>query len=254
MRKSVFITGAAQGIGLEIARRFAASNCFVGLYDINESGLSALESSGEFSDACFGSIDVTDKNSVSAALEHFSTRSGGQLHVLINNAGVLSGGAFHEISPEAHQMMIDVNVAGLTRVAQLAFPYLKATPDSVMVNLCSLSSVHGIPGLAVYSSSKFYVDGLTQALSLEWEPYDVRVSCVKPPVVNTSMGHAAASTLAGQGDPSMEADDVALAVERAASGRRVSYLLGMQGKIWSRLDKWLPEALARGLARRLTSG
>ena len=50
-------------------------------------------------------------------------------------------------------------------------------------------SIHGIPLLAVYSASKFYVDGFTQALNLEWEEHDIFVTSVKPPVINTAMGH-----------------------------------------------------------------
>ncbi|MDA7582158.1 SDR family NAD(P)-dependent oxidoreductase, partial [Luminiphilus sp.] len=58
---------------------------------------------------------------------------------------------------------------------------LKATTGAMVINLCSVSSIHGIPLLAVYSATKFYVDGLTQALNIEWQDDDIFVTCVKPP-------------------------------------------------------------------------
>ena len=108
--RSVFITGAAQGIGLATARRYAAQGWFVGLYDINAGALETLLSSGEFPNACGCHCDVTRRESIAAALEHFSSHSGGRLDLLVNNAGVLSSGKFEEIDPQAHELIIVVGL------------------------------------------------------------------------------------------------------------------------------------------------
>ena len=92
--KTVFITGAAHGIGLATARRFAAQGWFVGLYDINREGLAELLDSAEFDNACGQYCDVTDRASIEEALAHFAGRAGGRLDLLVNNAGILSSGRF----------------------------------------------------------------------------------------------------------------------------------------------------------------
>jgi NAD(P)-dependent dehydrogenase (short-subunit alcohol dehydrogenase family) len=250
--KTIFITGAAHGIGLATAKRFASQGWFVGLYDINREGLDALLSSSEFPHACGDYCDVTDHGSIKAALAHFSEQTDGRLDVLINNAGVLSSGKFEDIDHKAHELIVDVNVRGLTNVAQLAFPLLKQTPGSALVNLCSVSSVHGIPLLAVYSASKFYVNGLTEALHIEWAPHDIRVTSVKPPIVNTAMGHQLDPQLTQKLGVDMEPEHVADAIQLAVEGTRVGYLLSTTGKLWGWVDKFLPESGRRWLTRYLT--
>ncbi len=250
--KSIFITGAAHGIGLATAKRFAAQGWFVGLSDINIDGLNALLESGDFPNACALPCDVTRPDSVEQALQTFSQQTGGRLDVLVNNAGVLSSGRFEEIDPQAHALIIDVNVKGLTSVAQAAFPLLKQTPGATVVNLCSASSIHGIPLLAVYSASKFYVNGLTEALHIEWAPHDIRVTSVKPPVVNTAMGHQLQPQLTAKMAIDMQPEHVAEAIQLAVEGNRVGYILGTSTRLWGWLDKFLPESGRRALTRYLT--
>ncbi len=250
--QSILITGAAQGIGLAIARHFAAKGWFVGLYDINGAALDDLMASGAFAHACAGSCDVTKRDSIKAALDHFASHTDGRLDVLVNNAGVLSSGSFQEIAPEAHDLMIEVNIKGLTHVAQAAFPLLKQTPGATMVNLCSASSIHGLPLLAVYSASKFYVNGLTEALNIEWAPHDIRVTSVKPPVVDTALGRALRPELTQKMSANMQPEDVARAVELAITGKRTGYVLGFSTRLWAVVDKFLPESGRRGLVRYLT--
>lgn len=251
--KTVFITGAAHGIGLATAKRFAAQGWQVGLYDINREGLESLLSSGQFPNACGCYCDVTDRVSVDAALDHFAGNTGGRLDVLVNNAGVLASGPFEEIDPAADDLMIDVNVRGLTQVARAAFPLLKATPGATLVNLCSVSSIHGIPLLAVYSASKFYVNGFTEALHIEWARHDIRVTSVKPPVVNTAMGHKLHPKLTDKMGMDMEPEHVAEAIQLAVEGKRMGYVLGTSARLWSWLDRLLPEPGRRALVRYLTS-
>jgi len=249
--KTVFITGAGRGIGLATAQHFAAQGYFVGLYDLDMQAVREVAASDDFPAACSGFCDVTDRNSVQLALEHFSSETGGRMDILVNNAGTLAHGHFEDIEPDAHDLMLEVNVRGLTQVAQAAFPMLRDTPGSCLVNLCSMSSVHGVPLLAVYSASKFYVNGLTEALSLEWEEHDIRVTCVKPPVVKTAMGDA---VNAGYGDSrgrDMSAQDVARAIHKAVEGDRDGYLLGGPARIWALLDSVLPDGARRALTRRL---
>lgn len=250
--KTIFITGAAHGIGLATAKRFASQGWFVGLYDVNSEGLEALLDSGDFPNACALHCDVTQPGSIEEALQHFSGHTDGRLDVLVNNAGVLASGKFEEIDPQAHALIIDVNVKGLTYVAQAAFPLLKQTPGATLVNLCSASSIHGVPLLAVYSASKYYVNGLTEALHIEWASHDIRVTSVKPPVVNTAMGHQLQPQLTAKMGIDMQPDHVAEAIQLAVEGNRAGYILGTSTKLWSWLDKLLPESGRRALTRYLT--
>lgn len=249
---TVFITGAATGIGLATARRFAAEGCFVGLYDIDGERIRHLLAEPAFSRACGGRCDVTDRAEVTQALAHFAERTQGRLDVLVNNAGVIASGPFATVDPGAHDRIIDINVRGLTNVAQLAFPLLRETRGSALVNICSVSSVHGVPLLAVYSASKFYVDGLSQALAIEWAQHGIRVIAIKPPFVRTAMVEGLPGQLMKFITVDMEPGDVAEAITKALKGRRSSYLLGWKSRLWSALERCLPEGLRTRIVRQLT--
>lgn len=226
--KTVFITGAAAGIGLLTARRFADEGYFVGLYDINKKGIEELLGSGEFVHACGGFCDVTQSNSIAEALADFSEKTDGRMDVLINNAGVLTPGHFEQVNPDDHNLMIDVNIKGFTHLAQLAFPYLRDTKNAMVINLCSASSIHGIPLLAVYSSSKFFVDGMTEALNIEWAEHDIRVASVKPGFVNTEMVANMPDRLISAFGVDLEPDDVADAIFDILKNRSDSRVLGLR--------------------------
>jgi NAD(P)-dependent dehydrogenase (short-subunit alcohol dehydrogenase family) len=250
--KSVFITGAASGIGLATARRFASEGWFVGLYDINEEAIDSLVSGGEFLAACGGRCDVADRGSVKQALAHFAKATGDRLDVLINNAGVLTAGHFESNDSAAHDAIIRVNVLGLTNVAQLAFPLLKDTPKSTLLNLCSVSSVHGVPLLAVYSASKFYVNGLTQALGIEWAEHGIRVLSIKPPFVGTAMIDGMPEQLMKSFTVDFSPEQIADAIMEALAGSGDSYLLGGKAKTLGFLSKILPVPLARRIIMHVT--
>ena len=250
--KTLLITGAVGGIGLATAKHFALWGWRVGLYDIDQVAVAAALEDPALSH-CFGAhCDVTETDSVSAMIEHFMQNSGGRMDALINNAGVLSSGEFADMADADCLRMININVLGLTRVAQAGFSALKTTPGSVLVNLCSVSSVHGIPTLAVYSASKFYVNGFTEALALEWRKHGIRVSCIKPPIVKTSMGEAAALGLGGSGDIPVLPEDVAGTIDRIVAGRGTGYFMDAQSRVWSLLDRWLWESAREWLAATLT--
>jgi NAD(P)-dependent dehydrogenase (short-subunit alcohol dehydrogenase family) len=250
--KTVFITGAASGIGLATARRFASDGWFVGLYDIDGAAVERHLSGGEFPASCGGRCDVTDYESVKQALAHFAEAADGRLDVLINNAGVLTAGHFESNDRQAHDAMIQVNVLGLTNVAQLAFPLLKATPNSTLLNLCSVSSVYGVPLLAVYSATKFYVNGLTQALRIEWAEHGIRVLSIKPPFVSTTMIDGMPGQLMKSFTVDFSPEQIADAIMHALAGSADSYLLGGKAKALGFLAKVLPATLARRVVMHFT--
>lgn len=248
MTKSVFITGAAQGIGLATAAHFHRQGWFVGLYDINEAGLEAAHK--ELSRSCYGALDVRDETAVAQAFKSFASHTGGKVDVVVNCAGVLSAGHFEEIESAATDRMIDINVKGLTYVARHALPLLKATPNSTLVNICSASSIYGVPMLAVYGATKHYVNGLTQALSIEWQRFGIRVKAIKPPIVKTEMGLSLPDSFDKYMAADMEVDYVARSIWNSVSGSRVSYILGVKTQVLGLLCRWLPDAMARSLMKR----
>ena len=195
---------------------------------------------------------MADRGSVKRSLAHFAKATGDRLDVLINNAGVLTAGHFESNDSEAHDAIIRVNVLGLTKVAQLAFPLLKNTPNSTLLNLCSVSSVHGVPLLAVYSASKFYVNGLTQALGIEWAEHGIRVLSIKPPFVSTAMIDGMPEQLMKTFTVDLSPEQVADAIMGALAGSGHSYLLGWKARALGFLSKVLPESLARRIVMHVT--
>ena len=171
--KSIFISGAANGIGKAVALKFLHEGWLVGAYDIAEITYS-------HPNLRWGYLDVRQSESWDKALEGFATHTGGTIDVVDNNAGVIIEGPLQDAEEGSVDNLLAINVNGVTLGARAAHPYLARTPGAQLLNMSSASAVYGQPQIAVYSASKFYVAGLTEALNLEWRKDDIRVVDVWP--------------------------------------------------------------------------
>ena len=185
MSKSIFISGAAQGIGAAIARLFYQQGYKVGIYDLNE--LQAQKLADQLGDqAKAGKLDVSQYDQWQHALSDF-VEWAGQLNILVNNAGILYSGDFEKTEITSHHRTIDINVKGVLNGCHAALPYLKKANFARVINLSSASAIYGQADLISYSASKFAVRGITEGLDVEWQKYGIRVLDVMPLFVQTAM-------------------------------------------------------------------
>ncbi len=184
---SIFITGAASGIGLAAARHFHKMGYVVAMADLNLALLEEVTEQWDKTRIALYPLDVSDFSQAQQVMSEFCNGNDHSLSVLLNNAGILDVGAFEDINNNQHQRVISVNVMGVINLCQAAWPYLKNNSKSTIVNMSSASSDYGVPELASYSASKFAVKALTEALELEWQKYGIRVCDVMPPFVATNM-------------------------------------------------------------------
>ena len=112
-RKSIFITGAASGMGLETARLFASKGWFIGGYDVNGGGLDALRAEIGVDNGVFETLDVTDMAAFDAAVAGFGEATGGTLDLLFNNAGIAKGGLLDEQPWDEVMSVVNVNFIGV---------------------------------------------------------------------------------------------------------------------------------------------
>lgn len=184
-RQSIFITGAASGMGRENARLFAGQGWFVGGFDVNEAGLSDLQAELGADNCLVRRLDVTDRNDYRAAIAAFGEATGGKMDLLYNNAGIGRGGPFAEQPFEDVIAVVQVNLMGVLIGIHEAIGLLKATPNSLCFTTSSSSATFGMANIAVYSATKHAVKGLSEALSVEFKAYGVRVADVLPGVIDT---------------------------------------------------------------------
>ncbi|MBW2674187.1 MAG: SDR family NAD(P)-dependent oxidoreductase, partial [Deltaproteobacteria bacterium] len=173
-RKSIFITGAASGIGRATARLFARNGWFVGIFDVNEQGLEALVSEIGAENRHAATLDVSDRAAYQAVLKDFGDKTGGTLDLLFNNAGIGKGSLFGEMDFADIEKIIQVNLMGVVIGIHAAYPMLKNTPNSLCFTTSSSSGILGVPGIATYSATKHAVKGLTEALSIEFSLFGIR--------------------------------------------------------------------------------
>lgn len=256
-RPTVFISGAAAGIGRATAQKFARQGYRVGAYDVDLAGLASLreEITATGGEAAIGELDVTDAADWAQQLETFTGPSR-RLDILINNAGVLSSGRFEEIPLATQRRIVDVNVYGVMAGLHTAFPYLRDTARSQVVNLCSASAIYGQPELATYSATKFAVRGLTEALELEWRRHGIRVLAMWPLFVSTAMVDGVETGSTRTLGVHLSAEDVAEAIYSATQNRtrfaRVHYPVGRQTRVLSALSQVSPNWVQRLLNKSVT--
>lgn len=252
-RKTVFITGAGSGIGAATARWFARKGWCVGLYDLNQASVKELqcELGGRH---ISGYIDVRDQASIDAAFTEFSTFTHGQLHVLCNNAGLFVDCPFEDGDLDFYATMIDVNSTGVVRVAHSAFPLLRDTPGSCLINTGSAASIYGVPLEAVYSASKFFVRGLTEALALEWKKHGIRVSVIMPSFTLTPMVENGNPSWVTEFGIKLSADDIAETFWKAAHSKRQYWVLPTSTRWQYYSLRFLPLPLVRWFAARNFNG
>lgn len=187
MRKTIFITGAAAGIGAETARLFGQKGWHVGASDVSADGLRALKGELGAENLSAFTADVRDSAAVESAVKSYVQPWNGRLDAVFANAGVLFMGPDETISHEQKNLLVDVNVKGVIHTVDAAFPFLKATPGAHVVAMSSLSAEYGSPHHAVYSATKFFVRGYTEALNIEYAAHDIQVSAIYVAYVRTGM-------------------------------------------------------------------
>jgi NAD(P)-dependent dehydrogenase (short-subunit alcohol dehydrogenase family) len=124
-------------------------------------------------------LDVTDQASIAAAVEAAIGRFG-QLDVLVNNAGHGLIGALEELSDEQTRAVLETNVFGVLAVTRAVLPHLRERRSGHIVQLSSVGGVVGNPGHAIYATSKFALEGMSEALAAEVAAFGIRVSIIEP--------------------------------------------------------------------------
>lgn len=256
-RKSIFISGAASGIGLACAKRFAAAGWFVGLSDIDTLGLkSALAAIGP-DNGSIHRLDVRDRYAWDNALGAFGRQTGGKLDVLLNNAGVARFGVLEDLSDADCDIQIDINIKGVVHGARAGLAPLKAAGGR-LINVASCAGLYGSPKLAVYSATKFAVRGLSEALDVEYARHGVSVACVMPWFVETPILQAGASgtnenmadALKKGGLEVYPVEDAAEVVFKAATGKDLHYFVGKRARQMRLATSFMPGSVRKQLRSR----
>ena len=252
-RKAIFITGGGSGIGRAVARHFAGQGWFVGIADVNTTGIdetAALLPDGASSRHV---MDVRDRDQWKAALDAFALQSGGRLDVLFNNAGIGTGGQFADMPPAEADRLIAINFGGVVNGIYAALPLLRATPGSTILNTGSASGFYGVAGLAIYSATKFAVRGLTEALEIEFAKHGIKVRSLMPGFIDTPLldqvsadsNEPARNRLSQSGFEIVPVERVAEAAWEAVHGASVHTTVGKMARRLSRLARWFPGLIVR---------
>jgi meso-butanediol dehydrogenase/(S,S)-butanediol dehydrogenase/diacetyl reductase len=193
---AALVTGAAGGIGQAIVQRLVAEGVSVCVTDLDSDTLKSLADrlpSGHRVVVVGGDVVDPDfrKELVSATVEAF-----GRLDVLINNAGVMSGGAPTDISKAEWDRVLEINATAPFFLSQEAIPHLAATRGAI-VNQSSILGLRASPTLSPYTASKAAVIGLTIALAVDLAEMGVRVNALCPGTIDTAMPWSYAASVLG---------------------------------------------------------
>ena len=187
--KTAFITGGASGMGLAMARSFAKAGMKVVIADIEQAARDAAQAEFESSNAEFLvlPLDVTDRAAMQAAADATEERFG-KVHVVCNNAGVAVGGPIDQMAYNDWDWVNKVNLDGVVNGIQTFTERMKAHGEGGhFVNTASMAGHISIPGLSVYTGTKFAVVGISETMRADLLPHNIGVSVLCPGLVNTNI-------------------------------------------------------------------
>jgi len=255
--KRVLVTGGARGVGLAIARRFGREGAVVVLADLDEEALTLATRSLAADEITAHAVrlDVTDVDGIDAVRSRIHAMAG-PLQVVINNAGVVFGGPFLDVSLERHLATFRVNIEGVVAVTHTFLPDLIAADEGYLVNVASASGFVGLPFGSTYASSKWAVIGFSESIRLELETSGhehVGVTTVCPSYVDTGMFDGARPPLLTNFlTPDDLADKVLLAVQRGKPLVLEPWLVKLTPFLAHALPKVLTDRIAEAFGASTT--
>ena len=195
LNKVSIITGAAQGIGLATALKFAAEGAIIVVCDLRQAGVDAAvaqcKALGAQTIGCL--MDVTDRTMVDAVVAQVKNQFG-RIDVLVNNAGITKDARLQKMTMAQFDQVIDVNLRGVFHCAQSVADTMVAQGSGVILNASSVVGIYGNFGQTNYAATKFGVIGFTKTWSRELGPKGVRVNAIAPgfiatPILDTIPDH-----------------------------------------------------------------
>ena len=194
-----FVTGASSGLGAQFARTLARAGAGVVLASRRVEKLKELRAriEGEGGDAHVVELDVTDHDSIKAAVAHAETEMG-SIDILVNNSGVSTTQRIQDVAPEDYDYVFDTNVKGAFFVAQEVGKRMLArsrgaAPGSFtggrIINIASMAGLKVLPQIGVYCMSKAAVVHMTRALAVEWGKFGINVNAICPGYIDTEINH-----------------------------------------------------------------
>lgn len=176
--KKVIITGISKGIGKELALALLDKGALV-------TGLGQTEPSYQHANLRFIKTDVRDYKQVENAFNQALSAWQGELHVLINNAGLGYFGKLEDVSLEQFHEMMEVNVNGVFYACKLALPAMKANQYGHIITISSIAGLEAYPEVGAYCATKFAVKGMMESLYKEVRYDKIKVTCLYPGSVKT---------------------------------------------------------------------
>ena len=228
MTLCVVITGGASGLGAALVKRYAQAGAKICIADLHAERAKKVikDNAQQAADLFFQPCDITSQADVEDLLEAVKARWG-KLDILINNAGVATGGALAFEDIEQWQWVLNINLLGMVRMTQAFAPLLAMQKNTHLINIASQAGITPIPYMASYNASKAAVVSFSETMHLELAKDGIHVSVVCPSFFATNLDESMRSTQPGVqalvtkllSRSDIDADGVAdIIVKRVAAG------------------------------------
>lgn len=264
MRKTVLITGCSSGIGKAAAKFFANKGWNVAA--TMRSPEKECELSQLANIICL-QLDVTKPETIKAAIEA-TIKQFNYIDVIVNNAGYGMVGPFEAAQVEKIKQQFETNVFGVMAVMRTILPYFRQRQAGLIINVTSMGGQIGFPLYSIYNSTKWAVEGFSEAVHYELEEFNIRIKLVEPGVIKTDFYGRSADKTAATGFPDYDdfskragandhrgitPDKVAQVIYKAATDKKnkFRYIAGNDARQVSFLKKLLPDTWLFKLLKRI---
>ena len=250
--KSVLITGGGSGIGLLMAKlAIKESASHIIIWDNNHTHLKSAqeELKNENLSITTQHVDIGDTDQIADAAQYIIDKLD-QIDIIINNAGIIAGGYFANLSPNEIQQTIDVNLLGAMQVTHALLPIMKQNGTGHIVNIASAAGLMPNPGMSVYAASKWGLIGWSESLRLELQKQhpNIRVTTIEPGYIDTGMFRGVSPPLL---TPLLQPQDIANRIINAVKNNKVHLRAPFMVKLLPFLRGILPTRIFDFVAGKL---
>jgi NAD(P)-dependent dehydrogenase (short-subunit alcohol dehydrogenase family) len=183
------VTGSSSGIGFETALHLARNGykTYASMRNLEKSKDITQVATREKLPVEVVQLDVDEDSSVKQAVDKIVATEDQRIDVLVNNAGYGLFGALEDLSIAEMKAQFETNFFGVIRVTQQVIPVMRKQKSGTIVNISSVGGRIGIPGLSAYHSTKFALEGLSESISYELEPFGIKVVLIEPGFIRTNI-------------------------------------------------------------------